>query len=98
MMEMIESAVNSPLEYTQTVKGMEEREARTRARTHTEIMSDQGFETPAPMPKRFRNAWEHLVGIFPCPPELQHRLWAARVKRMFQGDRGFLVDWMCECT
>ena len=64
MMEMIESAANSPLEYTETVNGIEDREARTRARTHTEIMSDLGFETPAPMPKHFRDAWSILLVFF----------------------------------
>ena len=60
MMEMIESAANSPLEYTETVHGMEVREART----HTEIMSDLGFKTMAPVPKRFRNAWSILLVFF----------------------------------
>ena len=80
MMDMVESAVNSPVEYSETVLGTEDRKDTTRARTRTEIMSELGFETPAPMPKRFRNAWDHLVSVCPCPPELQHRVWAARIK------------------
>ena len=43
-------------------------------RTHAQIMSDMGFETPAPVPKRFKSAWDHLVHNFPCPPEIQHRI------------------------
>ena len=45
-----------------------------RVRTHTEMMAALGYTTPAPMPKRFKNAREHLVHNFPCPPELQHRM------------------------
>ena len=74
-----------------------ERNDTRRARTHTEIMRELGYETPDPVPKRFRHAWDHLVSEFPCPSELQHRLWAVRIKRMFEEDCGFPVDWTCEC-
>ena len=67
-------------------------------RTHAQIMSDMGFETPTPVPKRFKSAWDHLVHNFPCPPEIQHRVWAARIRRMFADDCGFPVDWRCDCN
>ena len=80
MMDMVDCAVNSLVEYSENVIGTEDRKTITRARRHSEIMRELGYETPAPMPKRFRNTWDHLVRVFPCPPELQHRVWAARVK------------------
>ena len=64
-----------------------------RVRSHTEIMSALGYTTPAPIPKRFRTAWDQLVHNFPCPPEIQHRMWAARIRRTFMEDCGFPVDW-----
>ena len=67
-------------------------------RTHAQIMSDIGFETPAPIPKWFKSVWDHIVHNFPCPLELQHRVWAARISRMFADDCGFPVDWRCDCN
>ena len=72
-------------------------ENQQRVRSHTEIMAALGYTTPAPIPKRFRTAWDQLVHDFPCPPEIQHRMWAARIKRMFMEDCGFPVDWRCDC-
>ena len=66
-------------------------------RTHAEKMSAIGFEAPQHLPKRFKTAWDQLVTDFPCPPELQHKVWAQRIKRMFAQDCGFPIDWRCGC-
>ena len=97
MMDKVDGAVESLVCLAEPVVGTVERNDTRRARTHAEIMRELGYETPDPIPKRFRNAWDHLVSVFPCPSELQHRLWAVRIKRMFEEDCGFPVDWTCEC-
>ena len=66
-------------------------------RSHADKMRSLGYETPAPIPKRFKTAWAQLVENFPCPPEVQHKMWACRIQRMFNEDCGFPADWKCEC-
>ena len=44
MMDKVDCAVNSLVEYSETV-GTEERKPTTRARTHSEIMRELGYET-----------------------------------------------------
>ena len=45
-------------------------------RTHREVMSSLGYDILEPVPKKPRTAWELLVDEFPCPPQLQHAVWA----------------------
>ena len=35
---------------------------------------------------------------FPCPSELQHKIWAGRIARQFRNDCSFTTDWDCECN
>ena len=67
-------------------------------RSHSEIMASLGYETPAPLPKKTKTMWEEFVEQFPCPSELQHKVWAGRIARQFRNDCGFAYDWDCECN
>ena len=71
---------------------------QTSTSTHAERIRGSSFKTPAPVPKRFESAWDHLIQNFPCPPELQHRVWASTIRRMFAEDCGFPVYWTCDCN
>ena len=66
-------------------------------RSHQQIMASLGYETPAPVVKRTKSAWEDLVEAYPCPPEYQHKVWANRIKRLYRLDCGLISDWDCEC-
>ena len=46
-----------------------------RERTHAENMSAIGIEAPEYVPKRFKTVWDQLVHEFPCPPDIQHKMW-----------------------
>ena len=59
-------------------------------------MTDLGYEMPV-LTKRPKSLWAQLRDEFPFDPVLQHRVWAFRIKRLFQRDCGFNPDWNCEC-
>ena len=66
-------------------------------RSHKEIMESMGYEQDFPPNKRNKTVWEELLAEFPCPPELQHQVWANRIKRLFRKDCGLFASWDCEC-
>ena len=67
-------------------------------RTHTEIMRSLGYDPPEPEQKKPKTVWQQMIENFPCPPEQQHAMWAARIIRNFRIDCGFpRNDWGCDC-
>ena len=71
--------------------------SESRPRTHTQIMEQLGYGTYIPPVKKAKNTWEMLLEQFPCPPEYQHKVWAARIHRQFKQDCGLPYFWECEC-
>ena len=66
-------------------------------RTHAQIMESLGYEAPSRPVKKPKGIWDCLLESFPCPPEVQHMMWANRIKRLFKRDCGMPTDWDCEC-
>ena len=66
-------------------------------RTHAQIMESLGYEAPSRPVKNPKGIWDCLLESFPCPPEMQHMIWANRIKRLFKRDCGMPTDWDCEC-
>ena len=56
--------------------------------SHVEKMAALGYVMPKPI-KRPKTLWDELREEFPCDPVIQHRVWASRIRRMFQKDCGF---------
>ena len=65
-------------------------------RSHNRIMAAIGYEMPVST-KRPKSLWVQCRDEFPCDPVLQHRVWAFRIKCLFQRDCGFNPDWNCKC-
>jgi hypothetical protein len=65
-------------------------------RSHVEKMAALGYVMPE-QSKRQKTLWDELREEFPCDPVIQHRVWASRIRRMYQKDCGFNPDWDCEC-
>ena len=71
----------------------------TKVRTHTEIMQSLGYKPPLPEQKKTKTVWQEMVDIFPCAPEQQHAMWAARIIRNLKNDCGFPRNyWGCDCV
>ena len=66
--------------------------------THREVMRSLGYDIPEPVVKKNKSVWGLLVDEFPCPPQLQHAIWAARILRNMNKECGYPgIDWTCEC-
>ena len=71
-------------------------ETRITMSSHAEKMAALEYNMPEPS-RRPKTLWDELREEFACDPLIQHCVWAARVKRMFQKDCGFNPDLNCDC-
>ena len=83
---------------TNTAEGVEECEETVRGTsTHVEVMRRMRYEPSLPVTKKTKTNWDMLVDEFPCPVDIQHSVWAARILRNFKKDL-WLSAWIGYAT